>query len=464
MIPVVIVCVLAAVYLAGVALFRFFLFMPNTTLDGNDVSLKDPASVGAVLSSEKKSSWTDTVSGDGLSFEISAADIDLTYDGESAAREAMAEQNVWAWPLELASSRQLTLPDSTPYVSYDADKLSQIAAEAIDSATSSSSLSTEDGDIVYDETTQSYVVNSAKLAASIDTNALLTALGTDIRALSTSTTLGSEVLSTSNDVQTAADQANALLSSTVELTLAGTHVATVDASTIHNWITIGDDLSVTLSQDAISEWVSGDLSTMANSIGTARTFTRPDGVEESVPAGNGTYGWEINSDETAQDIYNNILSGSPTTLEMPCTSSAASYNPGGQDWPTRYIDVDISEQHAIFFDSDGSVIWEADVVTGLPNGERDTPQGVFYITSRRGATTLVGPDDEDGNPQWISYVDFWMGVVQNHVGFHNAPWRSAFGGEIYKTNGSHGCINLSYEDAEQLYNLVQVGDAVVIHP
>ena len=51
----------------------------------------------------------------------------------------------------------------------------------------------------------------------------------------------------------------------------------------------------------------------------------------------------------------------------------------------------------------------------------------------------------------------------NLMGFHNAPWRSAFGGDIYLTNGSHGCINLSYEKADELYSLCNVGDVVIIH-
>ena len=45
--------------------------------------------------------------------------------------------------------------------------------------------------------------------------------------------------------------------------------------------------------------------------------------------------------------------------------------------------MNISDQHAIFFDSDGSVIWEADVVTGQPNLNRSTTQGTWTITNSR---------------------------------------------------------------------------------
>ena len=48
-------------------------------------------------------------------------------------------------------------------------------------------------------------------------------------------------------------------------------------------------------------------------------------------------------------------------------------------------------------------------------------------------------------------------------GFHDATWRSAFGGNIYVRNGSHGCVNLPYSAAEDLYSKIDVGTPVVVH-
>ncbi len=48
-------------------------------------------------------------------------------------------------------------------------------------------------------------------------------------------------------------------------------------------------------------------------------------------------------------------------------------------------------------------------------------------------------------------------------GLHDAQWRyGVFGGDIYRYSGSHGCINLPLETAEEIYNNVDVGTQVLI--
>ena len=50
----------------------------------------------------------------------------------------------------------------------------------------------------------------------------------------------------------------------------------------------------------------------------------------------------------------------------------------------------------------------------------------------------------------------------NNIGMHDAGWRSEFGGEIYLTNGSHGCVNVPYDVAEELYYRVEIGTPVYV--
>ena len=57
-----------------------------------------------------------------------------------------------------------------------------------------------------------------------------------------------------------------------------------------------------------------------------------------------------------------------------------------------------------------------------------------------------------------------MPFVENYIGFHDATWQSAFGGTRYKDGyGSHGCVNLSLSKAGALYDVIQIGDPVIVH-
>ena len=50
-----------------------------------------------------------------------------------------------------------------------------------------------------------------------------------------------------------------------------------------------------------------------------------------------------------------------------------------------------------------------------------------------------------------------------NVGLHDASWRSSFGGQIYRTNGSHGCVNLPPSAAKAIFSYVSKGTPVVCY-
>ena len=56
-----------------------------------------------------------------------------------------------------------------------------------------------------------------------------------------------------------------------------------------------------------------------------------------------------------------------------------------------------------------------------------------------------------------------MPFIGNSIGLHDASWRWQFGGEIYKTNGSHGCVNLPYNVAQTIYDNILPGTKILVH-
>ncbi len=124
------------------------------------------------------------------------------------------------------------------------------------------------------------------------------------------------------------------------------------------------------------------------------------------------------------------------------------------DMGNTYVEVSIPQQHLWYY-KDGELVLESAVVTGQV-GVHDTPPGCYYITQMVNGTYLTG--DEYNN-----WVNRWMRLTVDGIGIHDANWRTSFGGDIYQTDGSHGCVNMPNLKAAELYKLVDIGTVVVIH-
>ncbi len=166
----------------------------------------------------------------------------------------------------------------------------------------------------------------------------------------------------------------------------------------------------------------------------------------------GTYGYKLNQDKEIKELTDS-LNGHLTMKRSPAYSQKGWGDDSG-DIGSTYIEVDISDQHLYYY-VNGHIVLDTDVVTGNPNRGNGTPERVCYVYYKQRNRTLIGPDYE-------SFVSYWM-AVYNNIGIHDASWRSKYGGEIYKSSGSHGCINTPRTEVAKLYDMVEIGTPVVIH-
>ena len=121
----------------------------------------------------------------------------------------------------------------------------------------------------------------------------------------------------------------------------------------------------------------------------------------------------------------------------------------------KYIEVDISKQKLKIYKNEKKIL-ETKVVTGLAtDSNRKTVTGCFSVYSKERNRTLVGKE-------YKTPVKYWMPFYKAY-GMHDAYWRSKFGGKIYKSSGSHGCVNLPKEVAPKVYKKINVGTPVLIH-
>ncbi len=119
-----------------------------------------------------------------------------------------------------------------------------------------------------------------------------------------------------------------------------------------------------------------------------------------------------------------------------------------------FVEVSIDEQ-MLYLHEKGKITAKTPVVTGRTGG-RDTPRGAYYILERVPGKYLVGAG-------YRTWVNRWMRLTYSGVGLHDAGWRGNFGGSIYRSNGSHGCVNLPKNFAYSLYEKTYLGMPVVIY-
>lgn len=460
-----VVAVLAVVYCAG-CIFFYNRFWPNTVIGSANVSLMDAKHAATTLDEATRVQKVG-VSGQGVSFVLTGESAGLRIDAREAVDAALAKEQSWQWPVQVLRSH-----DDSDVLSASFDE--GVLRPAIDSqlaAHNSVATGPVDAFLYFDEGSGTYQVNPGSVGTLLDVDSVMHAVEDAVAAGRNSVSLTSSSLvqqdKTASDEGLVAsrDAANTYLACNLDLLVGDVTVASVNPATVRDWIRFGEDSSVWLDEAALSAWVDS-VEASIDSAYTTRTYTRPhDG--KVVTVNGGTYGWISDGELLDQLVRDAVYGGLTGAQDVPLKQAAEVYNPGGRDWGNKYVDVDLTEQRAYFYDEWGDMIVETPIISGsvaVPG--RNTPEGVYAITNKMLEQTLVGlPDpNNDNKPLYETLVHFWMPFIGNMVGLHDAYWQSYWGPEVYKTyDGSHGCINLPPDIAEWCYGWIDVGTPVITH-
>lgn len=232
----------------------------------------------------------------------------------------------------------------------------------------------------------------------------------------------------------------------------------LEPDTISEWITVNEeDDSVEVDRDAVTNWVNENL-VKYDTYGSdyMRTFHSTLQGTLEIPGGQyGIYGWLTDVEATVDKLIEYIQNGESVTVEPEYARTG--YCRATDDIGDSYAEVDITNQK-VFVYKDGELVIESDCVTGMANDpSRETPPGVYKVWSMD-RNRILGTMETYGYEQ---PVDYWIYFTEIDIGFHDLL-RSAYGGEIYKTNGSHGCVNLPLDVAAEMYDTVEIGYPVIV--
>lgn len=446
---------LLVIYL-GISAFFIGHFFINTTINGKDFSGKTAADVEAYMKDQVKDYELTLIELNNETDVITGSEISLVYKDDSSVEDALQKQNPLLWVTSFFSK---TSQDIRIQVDYNENALE----ERIQSVKAVTQEQTEPVSAYPKFDGNTFVVEPEVYGTAVDMEVLTEKIKDYITEFNPTLDMLEEecyklpkYTSESSEVQAACDTMNKYCEASITYPM--TENVVVDKNLISTWLSYDENMQVTFNEDAVREWMR-EFGSTYDTVGTARTITTPGG--KTVEVSGGTYGWSIDEETEAQNLINSIKNGEVVTREPAYAQTAASHS--AQDWGITYIEVDLSAQH-MWYIVDGGVAFEADVVTGLPTPSRATPAGVYSILYTERNATLVGEKDpETGEPIYRTPVSYWMPFTYQGHGFHDATWQPGFGGTLYQTLGSHGCVNMSYSDAGTLFGMISAGTPVVLH-
>lgn len=226
----------------------------------------------------------------------------------------------------------------------------------------------------------------------------------------------------------------------------GENQEVVDGALISTWLKVNKKGRVKLNEEKVEEYVA-ELRKKYDTIFRSRRFKTSYG--KTITISGGDYGWWMNYQKEKQELLKLIKAGKQVERVPEYYQTAKSY--GKKDYGDSYVEINLTAQHLFLYDK-GKLILETDCVTGNSSRGYDTPAGTYSITYTERDATLVGEN-------YATPVKYWMPFNRN-IGMHDASWRSSFGGEIYKYNGSHGCVNLPPQMAAKIFEYVEKGTPV----
>lgn len=424
-------------------------FFPGTVLNGIAVDKMTVEETEDKVAQEVADYVLSIYTRDGEKYEIIGPDIDYVYVPGTEISDILQEQENYSWITKRKGVKEQHLEVSA---AFNEQKLDQQVASL---GCFQEKNVTKPKDAYLRETEDGY-----ELVKAIEGNQLKLAkvqklVREAVDAGETELTLTDKayekpaVASDDARLNGALKEINAYLDTTIQYDV-GENGEVLDRKIMKDWITVGADYTVTFDESKVIGFIQ-NLASKYNTYGSVREFQTSLG--DKVKIGGGDYGWVIDKEKERAQLMSEIKSGK-TIKREPVFNQTALVKSERYDIGNTYVEIDYTNQH-IYYYKDGKLKLDTDVVTGNISWNNGSPDGIYKIVYKQRDATLVGEDYE-------SDVEYFM-VFAYNVGFHDASWRNEFGKQIYKSSGSHGCINMPGDKAAQLYQILEVGTPVVAY-
>lgn len=425
-------------------------FFSKSTINGVDVSNLTLGEGKDAINAQIRSYQLTLQGRNDISDSISGEDIDLHSEFDQSISDLLEQQNGFAWPIALLKTHTMEI---ATILQYDENRLTERFNQL--SFFAEENIIEPENAFISEYGEKGYVIIPEKHGAKLKKDEFFEAVKDAITKLESALSIEElghykkpKITSESPKLINALDIVNRMVSTEITYEF-GEDTEVLDGDRISGWISIDNKFKVHLDVNGVKEFVD-EIGKNYNSFGRTRTFTTSYGNVIKVEGGD--YGWWLNRPAEVEELVELIENGEQLVKEPVYYQTANQY--GKDDIGDTYVEVNLTAQH-LFFYKDGKLILQSEFVSGNLSKDYGTPTGTYPIQYKENDATLEGED-------YSTPVKYWM-PFNGNIGFHDASWREEFGGDIYKTNGSHGCINMPPENAKIMFQNIKRGVAVIVY-
>ena len=446
--------ILGTVYFLGVFFFQTH-YLPNTTVGGVSCGFKTASYVEDINTSQISRYSVLVTDRKNNLFVIEGKEFNYQYVNLGEEKAIIEEQNPFLWPIALFKPNTYSLSYS---VSYDEEQLEYLVThlglfkeDYIEKPENARIELEKDGYKIIPEVNGNSPIAEQVVSEIFDT----VRANLDAVTLSDACYVVPEIHSSSSVLLDAASTLDSYLNAVITYNIWDTYEVVFGKEEIMSAIKLDKDFQITLDTSVFDNFVYQKLARPYNTYADKREFKTTN--YGTIAIGGGDYGWVVDKKKESAEILKNITAGIPVTRE-PIWSQTARVG-GLNDIGDTYIEVDYNKQ-ILYYYEEGTLVLESLFVSGKPNltditKSNASPDGIYEVKYKDSDCFLTGAD-------YRSHVNYFI-VFAKNIGFHDATWRKSFGGTLFMTNGSHGCINMPLANAKTLYEKVKKGTPIVAY-
>ena len=431
-------------------------FYPGTVINDNSFGGKKVEDVKEILKKSSKDYVLTIKEKEDKTELISGEAIKLQYKDDRELDEVKEKQNSWLWPIQIFQDKiyMVSMEHSYDEASFT-QAVNQLACMQDANMTPPQDARLEDDDTAYQIVPE---VEGTALDKEKTTEVIKKAVDerrTEVSLTDEDCYLKPTVLQSDEELAKEAEKLNKITATQITVNF-GNGTETVTRDMLKSWLVKGEDGTYTFDVNLVKPVVIG-WSEKYNTYGKPRDFKTSGGG--TVRLTTGDYGWRVWQDKTTDALIAALNAGQSGELEPTWLYKGQTHE--GNDINGTYVEISIDQQRMWFY-KNGTCLVDTPVVTGNPNKGHGTPKGgVWRLKDKASPFTLVGKKP-DGSIDYEEPVNYWM-PFNGGVGIHDLTKRSSFGGDIYLTNGSHGCINTPLDNVRTIYENIEVNTPIVVY-